>query len=57
MKFSFGTRFKYGNSDIKEGIVRFAASKLICGGKFEDTELNDDHKLGTDTHLAALLPL
>ena len=57
MKFSFGTRLKYGTDDIRREIVRFAASKLICGGKSEDTELNDDQKLGMDNHLAALRPL
>ena len=42
---------------ISKKVLFGSQHQSLSGGKFEDTELNDDHKLGTDTHLAALLPL
>lgn len=47
MRFSFGTRFDHGKGQVRNEIVDFAASKLICGESENiPTGLDDDQQLG-----------
>jgi len=52
MRSSFGTCFDHGKGQVRNEIVDFAASKLICGESENiPTGLDDDQKLGMENHL------
>ena len=52
MRSSFGTHFDHGKGQVRNEIVDFTASKLICGESGNiPTGLDDDQKLGMENHL------